>query len=86
MGYYANLGYEAEHWTGMLNYGEFYPEHIGDPLHDVVTRRGIVKFIYHFNPMCDLFSTVMLENNLPDAQGDRTRKGQFVLGGFQINF
>ncbi|MCY2991914.1 MAG: hypothetical protein NTY19_29155 [Planctomycetota bacterium] len=86
VGYYVNLGYEAEYWTGMLNYGEFYPEHIGDPHHDAVTRRGIVKFIYHFNPMCDLFSTVMLENNLPDAQGDRTRKGQFVLGGFQIKF
>lgn len=86
LGYYVNLGYEAEHWTGILNYGEFYPEHIGDPLQDVVTRRGIVKYIYHFNRMCDMFSTVMLENNVPDAQAGRTRKGQFVLGGFQLNF
>jgi hypothetical protein len=86
VGYYANLGFQAERWSGMLNYGEFYPEEIGDPLHDVTTRRGIAKLVYHFNPMCDVFSVVMLENDLPNAQEGRTRNGQFVLTGFQASF
>lgn len=85
VGYYLDLQIDRPTWTCMLNYGEFYPLAIGDPLHDVTTRRGIVKLIYYFTPHCSCYSMVLLENNVSHAQSDRTRKGQDVLVGFQYS-
>ncbi len=86
VGYYVNLDYETECWTITLNYGEFHPEQIGDPLHDVTTRRGIGKIIYHRTPCLDFYSMLLLENDVAGAQAGRLRRGIDVLAGVQFAF
>ena len=84
-GYYVDLVYAGEKWLCQLNYGEFYPKQIGDPLHDTATRRALVKAVRHLNPFTDFYSALTIENDLPNAQAGRTRKGLALLAGFQVS-
>ena len=84
-GYYANLTHRGEYWTWVLNYGDYYPEQIGYPQHDAANHRGIVKAIRSFGDHLEAYSMVILENDVPNAQADRDRKGWAVWGGFQYN-
>ncbi len=86
VGYYVNLDVNLENWKWMFNYGEFYPRAIGDPRHDTTTRRGIIKTIWHATPFLDMFTMVLIENWLPNAQAGRVRQGVAVLTGFQSGF
>ena len=83
-GYYFNLGYEGDRWTAMINYGEFFPQQIGNPLHDVTTRRGIIKLVrHHLN--ADLYVMMMMENDVEQAQNNTLRNGVNMLMGFQLS-
>jgi hypothetical protein len=86
VGYYVNLGYKSDYWNIDLNYGEFYPTPIGDPQHDEVNRRGIVKAAYSFTPVLQPYCAVLVENSGFIAQEDRPRKGLLVLSGLQYVF
>lgn len=87
IGYYINLGYDGERWGWMLNYGEYYPqEQLGDPVHDVTTRRGLAKLVYHFNAYCDAYAALIVENDVVGAQDGRRREGGLLLTGFQAGF
>jgi len=83
VGYYVNLGFEGDRWEGCLNYGEFYPQKLGHPQHDVTHRRGIVKAVYHCSAHLQLYSVVMIENDGYVAQCGRPRRGTVVLAGLQ---
>lgn len=83
-GYYVNLGYETPNWTIMLNYGEFYPEQLGRPTHDAPTRRGLLKASRHWTPHFETYSVLMLENDLPDAYDNSTRRGFMLIVGAQF--
>lgn len=85
-GYYVNFGYDGPCWSWSLNYGEFDPMTLGDPVHDVTTRRGIVKLIHHFTPAVDAYGAVIIENDVPDAQDGRHRQGAYLLAGLQAAF
>jgi hypothetical protein len=85
-GYYVNLGYEGPNWSLMLNYGEFYPQQLGIPQHDATTRRGIVKASRHWSRYFETYSVVLLENDLPDAFDNSTRRGFYVIGGCQFAY
>jgi hypothetical protein len=85
-GYYLNLGYSGERWAWLLNYGEFYPQQIGDPLHDVTTRRGVGKVKYRVMDLFDVFAVCMIENNVEQAQMGQDRQGLYVLYGVQAGF
>jgi hypothetical protein len=84
VGYYVNALYQAPGWTGVLNYGEFYPQQIGDPIHDETTRRGFAKFILHLSTRMDVYTMFLLENTVRNAQAGRDRQGWNVLAGFQF--
>lgn len=87
LGYYMNLGYEGRCWGWLLNYGEFYPlQNLGDPVHDVATRRGIGKLVYRRVAHWEAYLALMVENDVPNAQAGRVRKGGFLLTGFQASF
>ena len=86
VGYYVNLDIALENWAWMLNYGEFYPKSIGDPRHDVITRRGIAKAIWHATPHIDAYTMILIENNVAGAQANRLRRGFNVLSGFEWAF
>lgn len=83
VGYYVNLGYEGERWEGCLNYGEFYPQELGHPQHDVTNRRGILKAVYHCTAHLQVYSVVMIENGGYVAQCGRPRRGTVLLAGLQ---
>jgi hypothetical protein len=68
----------------MLNYGEFYPEHINRPKHDVTTRRGLVKASRHWTPHFETYGVVLTENDLPDAFANSARRGVMVILGSQF--
>jgi hypothetical protein len=85
VGYYVNLGYEGPLWSLMLNYGEFYPERIGVPEHDVTSRRGIVKASRHWTRNFETYGVVMIENDLPDAFDGNPRRGIYLIFGSQFS-
>ena len=84
VGYYLNLNYQSDTWLWALNYGEFIPKQIGDPLHDVTTRRGIVKASRQYTEMFELYAMVIIENDVANAQAGRTRKGLLYSFGGQF--
>jgi hypothetical protein len=84
VGYYVDLTYCGENWTWMFDYGEFYPDQIGVPQHDVTTRRGIVKGIYRFHEHAAFYGMFLRENNVPNAQDGRDRRAWDVLCGVEI--
>jgi hypothetical protein len=83
-GYYVNLGYDGPLWTLMLNYGEFYPEQIGDPRQDTPTRRGLVKASRHWTPHFESYAVALIENDLPNAFDNSTRRGIYFIFGSQF--
>ena len=85
-GYYVNLTYQGERWTGVLNYGEYYPGFSGDPRQEIVNRRGIGKLAYAFSPHIQWYNVVMLENGGYIAQDGRSRKGTVLLTGVEYGF
>ena len=86
VGYYVNLGYKGDYWDIDLNYGEYYPTPIGDPQHDEINRRGIVKAAYSFTPVLKPYCAVLIENSGWIAQADRPHKGFMILSGLQYVF
>jgi len=86
MGYYLNLDYENGPWCATLNYGEFYPERIGNALHDVVNRRGIVKVAHAFTPHLQSYTVAMVETEGYLAQHTGDRRGKVLLVGLQYAF
>jgi hypothetical protein len=86
VGYYVNLGYCLERWDINLNYGDFYPVAIGNPQHDEVNHRGIVKCCYHRTQCLGLYGCVLVENSGWIAQLGEPRQGYLILGGLQYTF
>ncbi|HYW78864.1 MAG TPA: hypothetical protein VE890_04770, partial [Thermoguttaceae bacterium] len=86
IGYYLNLDYDNGPWCATVNYGEFYPERIGNAMHDVVNRRGIVKVAYAFTEHVQSYTVAMVETEGYMAQGGRPRKGNVLLTGFRYAF
>jgi hypothetical protein len=85
VGYYVGADCHMHHLLVSLNYGEFYPQELGDPRHDVTHRRGIVKVDWDFAPHLSLYSATMIENGGYIAQDGRERNGLVVLVGFQYD-
>lgn len=86
LGYYIDLSYYGDTWLWSLNYGQFHPEQIGHPQHDIVKRRGIVKIAYQMTPSFQWYSVTMIENDGYLAQEGLPRRGTFVLAGLQGRF
>ena len=83
IGYYVDVGYRGDRWSCFLDYGEFYPQSIGHPQHDVVNRRAIVKVDYHFTPSLSVYAACLVENAGYLAQDNRPRQGGVLLAGLQ---
>jgi hypothetical protein len=69
-----------------LNYGEFYPEELGVPQHDVPTRRGLVKASRHWSPHFETYGVVLVENTLATVFDGHDRKGIYLIVGAQFVF
>lgn len=84
VGYYVNLGYEGPLWTLMLNYGEYYPEAIGDERHDAAIHRGLLKASRHWTRHFESYAAILLENDRDDGLDTHPRRGVYVLTGCQF--
>ena len=84
VGYYLDVTYEGEKWLFSCNYGQFHPKQIGDPRHDVVTRRGLIKAARHLTAFSDFYAAIVIENDVVGAQAGRTRAGKALLVGCQV--
>ncbi len=85
-GYYVNLIREGDHVDWLLSYGQFYPRPLGDPIHDQITRRLLANASIQLTPAIDVFSALILENSVDNAQAGRKRKGVMYTGGIQFRF
>ncbi len=61
-GGYLNLRYESPKLLLNVNYGEYYPQEIGHPLHDPPIKRLVAKIAYRFFKSFRLYFTGLLEN------------------------
>ena len=83
MGYYVDLLCDLEPFTVSLNYGEYYPQQLGIPQHDVTQRRGVLKGTYAATPSLQFYAAGILETGGYIAQAGRSRRGWAALFGLQ---
>jgi hypothetical protein len=86
IGGYLDLGYNDDNWDIHVNYGEYYPEKIGNPYHDDPNKRLMINVVYRIIPDIKVFTSVLLENT---RSVEEWRKDQSPLGyliGVQYNF
>lgn len=86
LGYYVDLGYDAERYYVGLNYGEYYPEELGIPEHDVVNRRGLVRGLYRLTPQLHAYAVLLMETEGYVAQDGRNRLGRMLFTGLEYTF
>ena len=82
-GYYVDLLCDLEPWCVSLNYGEYYPQQLGIPEHDVIQRRGILKGAYAVGQSLCFYLAGMFETEGYRAQANRPRRGWTLLCGMQ---
>lgn len=86
-GYYLNLQYCGDYGTAVFNWGQYFPEQIGDWRHDGRVDRGFIKLVYRPTPFFEWYSLALVETELRGAYAEnRDRKGAAVLTGFQYEF
>lgn len=86
LGYYSSLIYHDDWRTFTLGYGQFFPDVLGDPIHDTPTERLIGQFQWSWSERVSNFATAFWENEVPNAQAGRTRHGFYLLTGLQYTF
>lgn len=86
VGYYATLDYNGMPWTLSLSFGQFFPEEIGNVMHDRTQTRGIVKLARSFGENLQAYSVFMKENEGYIAQEGRPRRGGVLLSGLQFSY
>jgi len=85
-GWYANSWWCGERWDVVVGFGQFFPDPIGDAIHDADNHRFLGQLIRHVTPHLDWATTVLLENSLDVAFADRPRGGLFLVTGFEFEF
>lgn len=85
-GYYLNLAWVLGRLRIDLNYGEYYPQQIGDPLQDTVVSRTILQTSLEVLPGLYPFLAVMGENDRPTEQWRHAQRGFVLYSGVQWVF
>lgn len=86
VGYYMSVIYHDGPRTYTLGYGQYFPQAIGDPIHDASIRRALGQLRWDWSKRLSTFATNYWENSVPAAQGGRTRHGIYLLTGLQYSF
>ena len=63
--YWVGAGCDLDRLRLEFNYGESYPEKIGDPLHDAPVKRFLTKVAYRPAPRMEVFWVFIQENHRP---------------------
>jgi len=86
IGGYLDLGYKDGRWDIHLNYGEYYPEKVGNPYHDDPIKRLLIKVVYMIMKDVRAFATGMVENERYEEQWRKEQSPYGYLVGLQYNF
>lgn len=86
IGGYLDLGYKDDNWDIHLNYGEYYPEKVGNPYHDDPIKRLMIHIVYRILPDVQVFATGLLENERYEEEWRKEQSSYGYLIGFQYNF
>ena len=86
IGGYVDLGNKDDKWNSHLNYGEYYPEKVGNPYHDDPIKRLLINVAYCIMPDIKVFATVLLENERYEEEWRKEQSPYGYLIGFQFNF
>lgn len=84
-GGYLNLRYESAKLTWNINYGEYYPQEIGHPLHDPPIKRFVAKMAYRFFKNFRLYFTGLIENEREEESWSSGAKPWALLLGMEYN-
>jgi len=84
VGYYVDLGWRRGRWTADFNYGDYFPQQIGNPYQDAPNHRGIFKLIATLTPRVQAFGMVLLENHRPVEAWRQYQSPQALYFGFQF--
>lgn len=85
-GYYVNLAWIYGRARIDLNYGEYYPQQIGNPLHDPIIARLMAQGSYEVMPGVQTFLVLMDENPRPVEEFRRGHNGFVLYTGVQWVF
>jgi hypothetical protein len=86
IGWHVNAWRRGPRWDALVGFGVFTPDPVGDPIHDQINRRGIIKCIRHYGPHWDWHVTAMVEDSLKNAFVGRPRHGFFIASGLEIRY
>ncbi len=86
LGYYGSVIYREDWRIWTLTYGQFFPDPIGDPIHDSPTQRLMGQLHWSWSERVSNFTSAFWENEVPAAQAGRTRHGFYLLTGLQYTF
>jgi hypothetical protein len=86
IGGYLDLGYKDDRWTIHLNYGEYYPEKVGNPYHDDPIKRLLINVVYRIFPEVQVFATGLLENERYEEEWRKEQSPYGYLIGVQYTF
>jgi hypothetical protein len=85
-GYYLNLAWVYGRARIDLNYGEYYPEKIGNPMQDTINARTMLQGSLEVMPGVQTFLVLMGENDRPTEVWRRSHKGFVLYTGVQWLF
>ena len=85
-GWYLNTIWTRTRGTSVLGFGQYFPEFIGDPIHDQNNWRILVKNSWQLGARTELFASAFVEPSLEDFAIAHTRLGYLVLSGLQFHF
>ncbi|MBI4822937.1 MAG: hypothetical protein HY805_01740 [Nitrospirae bacterium] len=83
VGGYIDLSYKKTNWSGNVNYGEYWPQRIGNPYHDDPIRRGIIKLSFNLSPRLQAYGVGLFENERKTEEWRSGEKGIAVMVGLQ---
>lgn len=86
VGGYFNLNWQGRYVSINLNYGEYHPQQIGQPLHDELNRRLLASCRIRLLDGLHLFFSGLLENDRPREPVFSGASPYMYMTGLQVVF
>lgn len=85
-GWYLNATWTRARGTSVVGFGQYFPEFIGDPVHDQNNWRLLLKNSWQLGARTELFASGFIEPSLENFAIAHTRYGYLWLAGLQFHF
>lgn len=85
-GWYGNATRHRGRSTSVIGFGQYFPETLGDRIHDQNLWRILLKQTWQLNPQTEWFVSAFFEESLDNFALGQDRQGYSLLSGFQFHF